>query len=1187
MRTSRIHLLPSALVLAAALLAPGLRAQDAEGYDPMRQITAQLQKANLHIVLDQTGSMTSYPDSSTSYDPPGGANGFGYLRDAELTDNGWSAGGVWRSGDDNSCEEVKGKGWRCRYWYYSLTFAGPSRMGIVKNALGAAVPIVSSYTPPAVAAPWSVYSTWTSAGTSLNKRWTFRYNAGSGNKVYRPDPPFDVPFETITIPGAKVTNTNNDYTVAYFPKVVNGACSVGTCTYSPPRDLIGRNAQRVNWGLTTFSSDRDYGVIHRVKIDVSDQNSQLQTLRDYFLPQGATGVSKVAGLAAKGGTNTYAAMEQARSVIIETANKDDRIKDNCDRPYGVILVTDGMSNTGNPQDKNWIRPCGSGPLACDDQRTNDFGSSDCPSSWGSYAANWADQLYKNTFSSAGTRVPVRTWSIGVSDSVGPCELDFIAYMGRTDASSPKGDAGWGGYHATDNPFIPGEASNATSYDGPTGQYKWYKDTSVSFATALAGYGLPEKKAHGHNAYFATSAEKLSEAIMSIVNATATGDYATNAPVSGMSAGGIHNSIVYLPSTEFPSWKGHIYAYDTSVTAKYDDDNDPSTPMVDNPAYPKIKWDAGEVMNPTTAHATRKIFTWDPSNNNALLELKTDNLDRLNDADMGGASFDGAVLDFVRGAPRDFDGDGTTDVRNWILGPMINSAPALVGRPGAWLQGKVISHSNFENTYATREPLLWVGSNNGMMHAFRLTDGVEQIALVPPALLKQQVKLHKNYVDDKRRAKNPFGQPPDPALHEYGVANSLRFGDLWDPNSSTYRTVGFITVGPGGESLAAVDITSIPSPTASGYPTDPVKVLWTKDAALNGLKQTWSIPAMAPASTIDWRMVLGGGFNPTNTRAAQMSGTGFTAPKAFTLDPTNGTVLGTISLTSSSYTPWVGNQAFADSVIFDPSAKVYQDDNVAKLGLQADLNGQIWFLYNQPSNKDDFATAHVGIDVSAKAGQSQPIYYNPAASGYGAGGAGCVAYAFGSGTLYEKSTYVTGPSIGTTGNFIPQLYVATGAKGSFTSALSAGNIVGKPIATSWCIENCNDPDTTTHKFRTLGTKTQLTAPPFMLVPRSGSGSVTALFLLYDPEYGCHGNSYIAIVDFAGNNSCSLGSSDVTFKAVDAGKGAASGFTIAGNKVLVSKSGIGQGERAYLDSPPDIAASVGGTPEPKVKWWKELK
>ena len=64
MTTRLIQLARPALLLAALLVAaPALRAQTpTEGYDPMRQITAQLMKANLHIVHQVTGSMTSFPD---------------------------------------------------------------------------------------------------------------------------------------------------------------------------------------------------------------------------------------------------------------------------------------------------------------------------------------------------------------------------------------------------------------------------------------------------------------------------------------------------------------------------------------------------------------------------------------------------------------------------------------------------------------------------------------------------------------------------------------------------------------------------------------------------------------------------------------------------------------------------------------------------------------------------------------------------------------------------------------------------------------------------------------------------------------------------------------------------------------------------------------------------------------------
>ena len=45
-------------------------------------------------------------------------------------------------------------------------------------------------------------------------------------------------------------------------------------------------------------------------------------------------------------------------------------------------------------------------------------------------------------------------------------------------------------------------------------------------------------------------------------------------------------------------------------------------------------------------------------------------------------------------------------------------------------------------------------------------------------------------------------------------------------------------------------------------------------------------------------------------------------------------------------------------------------------------------------------------------------------------------------------------------------------------------------------------------------------------------------------------------------------------------------LAGDRVIVSKSGIGDGQRAGLYEPPEIGTSIGGL-TPRVKWWKELK
>ena len=86
-----------------------------------------------------------------------------------------------------------------------------------------------------------------------------------------------------------------------------------------------------------------------------------------------------------------------------------------------------------------------------------------------------------------------------------------------------------------------------------------------------------------------------------------------------------------------------------------------------------------------------------------------------------------------------------------------------------------------------------------------------------------------------------------------------------------------TLGGGGTDLVALDATRIPKPDSGyDYKTDPpVKILWTKTTGasstgnmLEQLQQTFSIPAMAPASSNTWRLVAGSGFNPGNTATNQ-------------------------------------------------------------------------------------------------------------------------------------------------------------------------------------------------------------------------------------------------------------------------------------------------------------------------------
>src|SRR5262249_29371976 len=157
-------------------------------------------------------------------------------------------------------------------------------------------------------------------------------------------------------------------------------------------------------------------------------------------------------------------------------------------------------------------------------------------------------------------------------------------------------------------------------------------------------------------------------------------------------------------TEYPTWSGRFRALDTNIV--------PAT----------VLWDAGELLNapaqpwqPTPAN--RALFTWDPSTG-TLIPVTTlpANVAAMK-AISGAPNFNANVVDFIRG----FDGTLTNTVRavkdakgnwhGWLLGPMINSTPAVVGQPSQYKQfGNVADHRPFEVAYNSRRTLAWVGSD---------------------------------------------------------------------------------------------------------------------------------------------------------------------------------------------------------------------------------------------------------------------------------------------------------------------------------------------------------------------------------------------------------------------------------------------------------------------------------------------
>ncbi len=1206
----------STVVVAAAALLVGLAAfapaQAEEGFDLMRQITSQWVKPNVMLVFDRSGSM-AYPVDTDHYSSGRWSYRYSDRYHGDLGDD--YAGSLYLGADTTdrvSGVYGTGQGYWARIVVLRDSWAGRVyRDNLYRMYVDPGDPgwltgdeIIIEGMPDSVDNGTFVLTSnptrdYTAGGTfnyyfTLKKKFSDGTYETSNHEFQRPHhrhdeysactmyaaagsstkslwyfvPPSrmaiakNVLGDTITLyePSAAPTGIDEydrDYWVFYgedggptdgaffdqendrwqnWTNSSSSAAPVGDSSYTTvvsPSDIVRRFSDVINWGLLSYAGYCvDFNPNQAVVSDDSAQGPVVAAIETKLSFVG-TG-----GLDPSGATPTRAGLASAQTSLATTAASDSRLT--CGRSYGVILMTDGQSNNcNNGGSYCWKDPGGN----CD----GTYPGYDCPTNPQFFPPQKSDSLWN--MSASGQNLHTRTWTVGVSTGVGRCELNYTAYKGRTDAASPNGDAG---FNTTADPYLPGGSPGTYNTD------------------------------HGDYAYFSNSVAELREAFIGILSSMGVGDYATASPsVAGGSAAS--GSLGILGSTEYPSWEGHLRAFDLSKTTTDTD---------------YLVWDAAEVLATGSAAQspqpnnglTRRIFTWNPSSNDDLVEITQSNVATL-DTICGSCGITPEVVDFIRGGNGNVD--TSTDpptpgsLRPMLLGALINSTPAIVGPPASWEQNTLYEHSSFQNEYGTRHRMVWVGTSDGMVRAFDIIDGAEVLALVPPDLLDNQVTLYNNYAE--KPISRPLGQTGLPSDHVYGVANSIRFADVYFPGVSgtpgEYKTVMYVTEGPGGSGLHAIDVThAYPGRTIDGQTydpdpsfgyvqdgTDPVHVLWSVTAdgeagttAVAALGDTWSVPSVAATANTSWMLEIGAGYkdNTGNT----------ITPKTLFFDPTtgapvNGTSTNSTTTATNSSTRYVGNQTFADSVLWKNSSGIFAEDNVAGEGVQADLNGHLWRI-----TKGSSMSASNLVTLST----AEPLYYPPAVAGYPAAPVTYSLYAYSSGSFFEKSTMVNGPNTGNSGYFIPAIHIAA-------RTLSDGSVSHASVP----LKNIPIDD----QGHTLGRRSQVTAPPMLFTPRQGvDAKPFALYLIYDPDgSACVGLSYIVRINFDPANlnllQSDLGSGDKV-EVYEAGEGTSGGFALAGEKVLVAQSDVGENPEAGLVEVPNLAIPQGGGNR-NVNWWVELQ
>lgn len=200
-------------------------------------------------------------------------------------------------------------------------------------------------------------------------------------------------------------------------------------------------------------------------------------------------------------------------------------------------------------------------------------------------------------------------------------------------------------------------------------------------------------------------------------------------------------------------------------------------------------------------------------------------------------------------------------RKVLLGDLVNSDPQYVkeGKEASYsflptgFVGKTTYSSFFRTNRNTRAATVYVGSNDGMLHAFNATadpveGGKERFAFIPKAVVANLPELAKpNYV-------HRFYVDGTPSIGDAAIGTNV---------DAPWKTILVGTTGAGGRSIFALDVTD---PTAF----DATKVLWERNSTTpvvdNDLGFTIGTAQIGVMRDGRWVAVFGNGYDSVNQKA---------------------------------------------------------------------------------------------------------------------------------------------------------------------------------------------------------------------------------------------------------------------------------------------------------------------------------
>jgi type IV pilus assembly protein PilY1 len=260
-----------------------------------------------------------------------------------------------------------------------------------------------------------------------------------------------------------------------------------------------------------------------------------------------------------------------------------------------------------------------------------------------------------------------------------------------------------------------DASNCSDHLDDIAYYMFHEDISSDFiddqnvVTYTIGFGLDasilqDTADNGDGLYFLAHNAVDLWTSLELVMLDIISRISTGAAVAVVSTERGYEERLYRGKFMPGSWHGYLESFDLPY-------NDGDSPV----------WEAGYLLTQRSA-ASRQVFSGVGSNTIPFHGGMAASLM----APMGIADIDRAirVIDWTLGE----EVDGLRDRNNWKLGDIIHSTPVVVGAPANFNPDE--SYQNFMTAHENRPKMVYVGANDGMLHAFHADSGEEAWAFVP-------------------------------------------------------------------------------------------------------------------------------------------------------------------------------------------------------------------------------------------------------------------------------------------------------------------------------------------------------------------------------------------------------------------------------------------------------------------------